>query len=390
MRVISTGAFLLCGLRELCVKYRLGILERKSHAKLEEPAEKKFHSLRLCSTFAAAALVITLAVTAQAQFVGVQRMDSEKRAEITVNGKPFTIFRGDERIMRPVLYPIISAGGSFVTRGFPFDTRDGDTVDHPHQVGSSLSYGNVNGIDFWNSSTFRTPEEMKRMGRIMHTAIVSTKSGPGSGELVTAAAWIGPDSITILTEKTKYSFHVAGAIRWIDRETRLTALLDDVTFGDSKEGMFAIHLPSELEQNDQTKVKITNAKGVISQRERTDILSGVYSNSEGLTTESKIWGTLGKWAAVSGKIGSENVTVAMFDHPSNTNFPSRMMVRGYGLLALNPFGQKQFDSKLEERKFVVKRGESITFRYRLLIASGAMTNAVIEEEYKKFAPVTVP
>ena len=149
--------------------------------------------------------------------------------------------------------------------------------------------------------------------------------------------------------------------------------------------MFAIHLPSELEQGDQTKVKVTTSKGDISVREKADILSGVYSNNEGLVGESKIWGTLGKWASVTGKIVAENVTVAIFDHPSNTNFPSRMMVRGYGLLALNPLGQKQFDQKLEERKFTLKRGESITFRHRLLIASGEITSAVIEEEYKKFA-----
>ena len=148
--------------------------------------------------------------------------------------------------------------------------------------------------------------------------------------------------------------------------------------------MFALHLPSELEQSDQTKVKVTTAKGAISVRDRGDILSGVYSNSEGLTGENKIWGTLGKWAAVSGRIGSENVTVAIFDHPSNTNFPSRMMVRGYGLLALNPFGQKQFDPKLEERKFVLKSGESITFRHRLVIASGTVPTTAIEDEYKKF------
>ena len=67
-----------------------------------------------------------------------------------------------------------------------------------------------------------------------------------------------------------------------------------------------------------------------------------------------------------------------------TNFPSRMMVRGYGLLALNPFGQKQYDPKLDERKFVLKRGDSITFHHRLLIVSGAISNTTIEDEYKKF------
>jgi Methane oxygenase PmoA len=330
-------------------------------------------------------LLITLATIAPAQVVQLVRKDDQKRVEVTVDGKPFTSYRWDERIMRPVLYPILSTGGSFVTRGFPFETRDGDTIDHPHQVGSSFSYGSVNGVDFWNSSTFRTAEEMKRMGRIVHTAIFSIKSGNGSGELVTTAAWIKPDASTVLNEQTKYTFHSSGSRRWIDRETKLTANGEDVTFGDSKEGMFAIHVSSELEQSDQRKVKVTTREGVISERAGSDVLTGVFTNSEGLIGENKIWGTLGKWAAVSGRIGSENITLAMFDHPSNTNFPSRMMVRGYGLLALNPFGQKQFDPKLSERKFILKRGDSIMFRHRLLIASGATTShAAIEEEYKRF------
>jgi hypothetical protein len=330
------------------------------------------------------ATILVLAMLASAQSVNVSRKNDQRRVDVTVDGKPFTSYRWDERIFRPVLYPILSSGGSFVTRGFPLETRDGDTVDHPHQIGSSFSYGNVNGIDFWNSSTFRSAEEMKRMGRINHTAIVSTTSGNGSGELVATAAWVGPDGSMVLFEKTRYTFHSSGSRRWIDRETKLSAIIDDVTFGDSKEGMFAIHLPSELEQNDQIKVKITNVQGAISERGSSDKLSGVYSDSEGLTGENKIWGTVGKWAAVSGKIGSENVTVAMFDHPSNTNFPSRMMVRGYGLLALNSFGQKQFDPKLEERKFVLKRGESVTFRHRLLIVSGEFSNTAVGDEYKKF------
>ena len=339
----------------------------------------------MTKTIAATCLLTTLAMIAPAQAVRLVRNDVEKRVDVTVDGKSFTSYRWDERIMRPVLYPILSSGGSFVTRGYPFETRDGDTIDHPHQVGSSLSYGNVNGVDFWNSSTFRTTEEMKRMGKIRHADIVSIKSGNGRGELVTTAAWIKPDGTTVLDERTRYTFYASGNQRWIDRETRLTANGEDAIFGDSKEGMFAIHLPSELEQSDQMKVKVTTKQGAKSVRESSDILSGVFTNSEGLIGENKVWGTIGKWAMVSGHIGSELVTVAVFDHPSNTNFPSRMMVRGYGLLALNPFGQKQFDPKLAERKFTLKRGDSITFRHRLLIVSGATSHAAIEEEYKRFA-----
>src|SRR6186713_140955 len=129
---------------------------------------------------------------AAAQSVHLVRNDAEKRVDVTVDGKVFTSYRWGERIMRPVLYPIVSSGGSFITRGFPFETRDGETVDHPHQVGYSLSYGSVNGIDFWNSSTFRSSEEMKHMGRIEHREIVSIKSGRGQGELVVTAQWKTP------------------------------------------------------------------------------------------------------------------------------------------------------------------------------------------------------
>ncbi len=309
---------------------------------------------------------------------------SQKRVDVAVFGKPFTSYRWDERIMRPVLYPILSSGGSFVTRGFPFETRDGDTIDHPHQVGSSFSYGDVNGIDFWNSSTFRSAEEMKRMGRIEHREIVSVKGGGGSGELVTKSAWIAPNGTTLLFETTRYVFSADGAKRWIDRETTLTAGAQDVTFGDSKEGMFAIHLPSELEQSDQTKVKVTSAGGVVSERGNGSILSGQFFNSEGLKGD-KVWGTLGSWAAVSGKIGDEPVTVAMFDHPKNVSYPSRMMVRGYGLLALNPFGQKLFDPSQPERKCELRSGQSITFRHRLLVTSTAADHSSLQKEFAEFA-----
>ena len=328
---------------------------------------------------------LLLAAVALSQEVTLVRNDAERRVDVTVDGKPFTSYRWDERVFRLVLYPIISSGGSYVTRGFPFETRDGDTVDHPHQVGCSLSYGSVNGIDYWNSSTFRTADEMKKMGKIVHSVIVSIKSGKGVGELLANAKWIDSRGSIVLKERTKYSFHASGSLRWIDRETSLTANGEDVAFGDSKEGMFAIHLSSELEQNDQTNVKVSSAKGVIGQREDTRILSGIYSSSDGLTTEQKIWGTRSKWAMVSGNIGDEKVAVAMFDHPSNQGFPSRLMARGYGLLALNPFGQKQYDPKLPEQKFVLKRGDSVTFRYRLLIASGEISNEDIENAYKKFA-----
>ena len=63
-----------------------------------------------------------------------------------------------------------------------------------------------------------------------------------------------------------------------------------------------------------------------------------------------------------------------------------MMVRGYGLFALNPFGQKQFDASLDERKFVLAKGKSLRFRYRVLLVPTRKIS--IDDEYRAFARET--
>lgn len=328
-------------------------------------------------------ILVISAGYANAQSVNLKLSVSEKRVDVEIDGKLFTSYRWDERIKRPVLYPLMTVGGAFVTRGFPFETRDGETVDHPHQVGVSFSYGDVSGIDFWNTSTFRSAKELERMGSIVHEKFLSIKSGNGRGEMVTKAVWLSPSGKPMLAETNKYVFYAKGKLRSIDRETKLTAVGTDAVFGDSKEGMFAIHVASELEQADQVGVKVTTRDGTISKRESADILSGNYFSSNGLTGNN-VWGTLGNWAAISGRIGEESVTVAMFDHQKNPNFPSRMMVRGYGLLALNPFGQKLFDAKMDERKFTLTAGRSMTFRHRLLVLPEMASAEIIEKQYYSF------
>jgi hypothetical protein len=78
------------------------------------------------------------------------------------------------------------------------------------------------------------------------------------------------------------------------------------------------------------------------------------------------------------------VTISIFDHPANPGFPTYWHARGYGLFAANPLGQKIFSNGKEELNLTLAPGESVTFRYRVLISSEIATREKTEAEYKEF------
>src|SRR3982751_4889672 len=103
-----------------------------------------------------AIMALTCCVAAKqnssAERVRVLRNDAQRRVDIIINEKPFTSYIWPERLTKPVLYPVRTAKGTTITRGFPLEPRQGERVDHPHHVGIWFNYGNANGFDFWNNS----------------------------------------------------------------------------------------------------------------------------------------------------------------------------------------------------------------------------------------------
>jgi hypothetical protein len=58
------------------------------------------------------------------------------------------------------------------------------------------------------------------------------------------------------------------------------------------------------------------------------------------------------------------------DHPLNPGYPTYWHARGYGLFAGNPLGAKVFSQGKSEMNMTMKKGETRTFRYRIIIHSG--------------------
>src|SRR6201996_5562590 len=189
--------------------------------------------------FAACALQAMAAVKVTAD-------EAHQRVDITVDGKPFTSYLWPTTLKKPVLYPLITADGIDVVRGFPLAPRPGERVDHPHHAGIWFNYGNANGFDFWNNSDAIKREERAKMGTIHQQKIVSTKSGRDSGELVVDSVWTTGKGQDILEQKTRYIFSRQKDERIIDQVTTLHAL-DRVVFNDDKEGLLGVRVARWLE-----------------------------------------------------------------------------------------------------------------------------------------------
>lgn len=335
-------------------------------------------------TLLALAPLFANAQNGKATRVEVKVNEAKKQVDILIGGSLFTTYRWDDELKKAVLFPINTALGTVITRGFPIAPRAGESVDHPHQIGLWLNYGDVDGIDFWNNSIYRTPDELKHMGAIAHRRIVSTKSGSSSGELCVEADWVMPGGKTVLHEETRYIFRPGAGSRAIDRITKLTAIGQKVEFRDSKEGMFGLRVRRELEQPATEPILLTDLNGTPSTIKTLDNknVSGEFRSSEGKTGDA-VWGTRAKWARLAGHVGDEAITIAIFDNPLNMGFPAYWMARGYGLFAINPLGRKAYENK-EPSNFMLEPGAKITFRYRVLILSKNATDAEIESRYREF------
>jgi hypothetical protein len=332
----------------------------------------------------AIAAVLTVGV-ARAAEVKVVPDEAKRRVDVTVDGKPFTAYVWPERLKKPVLYPLRTARGTLVTRGWPLDPRPGERVDHPHQVGMWFNYGDVDGFDFWGNSEAIKPEQQAKMGAIRHRRVVAARGGKDRGELEVEADWVVPSDRTILRERTRFVFRAAPGLRVIDRITTLSSTGAKVVFNDTKEGAFGIRVARALEQPSNTPEVFTDASGRPTTVPALDNkgVSGAYLSSEARKGDA-VWGTRGRWVTLSGTVEGEPVTLAILDHPSNAGFPTYWHARGYGLFAANTFGQKVFSEGKETLNYTIPAGGSATFRYRVLIASETLAPDQVEQQFKDF------
>jgi hypothetical protein len=221
--------------------------------------------------------------------------------------------------------------------------------DHPHHKGVWLSIDEVNGIEFWAEK-----------GMIRNTGLEASEQPDGSAQLQLTNHWIGEGNEPLVLEHTTLTVYPN---RLVAYDIEFEAADKPVTFGDTKEGLFAIRLPNSM---------------------REFISQAPVVNNEGVAGTAELWGKPAPWIDYTGPIAGQTYGVTLMDDPDNFR-PSRYHVRDYGLFAINPFGENAYTGGTEEEKPVtLQPGEKLKLRYGLYVHAGGTEEANVSGAYKQF------
>jgi hypothetical protein len=287
---------------------------------------------------------------------GFEATRGEKSITLRYQGQPFTayVFRDAPK---PYLYPLYGANGKPITRHFPMQIIQGESMDHPHHRSVWFTHGEVNGIDFWSEGAGK--------GTIVHRQIERVETGPVLARIIARNDWLAPDGKKVCEETTEIIAYRAPTLAWLDYIVTIRASEGDIRFGDTKEGTFGVRVASSMEVKRGLGGQILNAAG---QRDRD------------------AWGKRAEWCDYTGPVEGEMVGIAIFDHPSNLRHPTYWHVRDYGLFAANPFGVHDFipGTPKGTGDYLLKQGERLTLRYRLCLHKGRTEDARIAQHYQAF------
>jgi len=288
--------------------------------------------------------------------------DKPDTLKVIIDDKLLTVYHYGKEWKKPFLWPLMSENQVTITRDYPMKPEGTPKFaqDHPHHKSFWSAYGNINGVDVW------TEEEGTGSQRVEN---VTYGSGDAYGWIVSNNKWYDKDGNYLITENREYRFYnTPEKARIFDAFVSFIAEEKDTEFRDTKEG------------------------GIVAARMHPDISSkGIITIASGETGEDKVWGKPSPWCDYSADMKDVGWRgLAIFDHPSNLRYPTSWHVRKYGLFGANCFGysyfrEKEYNKNLPENgNYTIKKGETLTFRYRMYIHSGDVKTAQVSEQARNF------
>ncbi|MBM3860774.1 MAG: hypothetical protein FJ395_14135 [Verrucomicrobia bacterium] len=242
-------------------------------------------------------------------------------------GKPAAEYRHANVPFKPYVAQLYSPKGAGVLRD--------NVADHLHHHGLMFAIA-VNGVDFWAEK----PTCGKQLERKLETH---------GNSLTQWLDWTAPDGKVLMSEERTVTVH-PGPVTLLTWRSRLSSK-EEVTLTGSHYFGLGMRFITEMDKIARF-INSANATG--------DVVRG----SERLTST--------KWNACI----AHNVTVVLFDHPSNLRHPSRMFTMNV------PFAYQSATLNLWKEPFTLK--EPLDLRYGVAVWDGEQTAEEIERQYQRW------
>lgn len=279
--------------------------------------------------------------------VGVQsqvKITAEKigdKIEFRSNGNLLTNYILSEHEKYPFFYPVNGPSKASVT-----SMRNGN---YPHH--SSLFFGcdRVNGGNYWQEGLER--------GQIISLRADIIETGGQKAVVVNECIWKRPGADAPIKDKRIIT------VTWISKDKyyidfNITMeMLMDVTIKKTNHSLFSGRMDPDL--------AVTNG--------------GTMINAEGDTGEKGTFGKPSAWMDYYGKRMGGIEGMAILQHPTNAFFPSPWFTRDYGFFSPTPMYWPENDEFT-----MLKKGEKIKLKYRVIVHSGDHLEARISNDFNKY------
>ncbi len=289
-------------------------------------------------------LVIPVLFVLTGQSLAQSKITAEKvgdKIEIRVNGNLLTNYILSEHEKYPFFYPVNGPSKASVT-----SMRN---ANYPHH--SSLFFGcdRVNGGNYWQEGLER--------GQIVPLRADIIESGGEKVVIENENIWKRPGAMAPIKDfRTITVTAPSEDLYQIDFEVTMEMLLD-VTIDKTNHSLFSGRMDPDL--------AVTNG--------------GTMVNAEGETGEKSTFGKRSAWMDYHGKRMGKTEGMAILQHPSNEWFPAPWFTRDYGFFSPTPMYWPE-----NEKNTLLKKGETITLRYRVLVHTGDNKEAKIAEQFEKY------
>ncbi len=264
------------------------------------------------------------------------------KIDVTIDNLFFTSYIFAENEKYPFFYPVNGPSGAGVT-----SMRNGT---YPHH--SSLFFGcdRVNGGNYWQEGLER--------GRIISLREDIVENDGPRVVIENECIWSRPGAVSPVKDLRKITITAPSKeLFQIDFEVTMEMLID-VTIEKTNHSLFSGRMDPAL--------AVTSG--------------GTMINAEGATGEKGTFGKASPWIDCYGKRGDKIEGMAIMQHPSNNWYPSPWFTRDYGFFSPTPMYWPA-----DDKATMLKKGETIKLKYRVLVHSGTHETAKIVEEFKKYA-----